>query len=116
MASSMENGCVSNEELLCVAVTLVLKDEGFGLPSPTAEKARKAAGKLLEWRGENDPLWTEFADELVSSLKGYFHLKRKVRNRLQRERMWGSYHKLCSSKVFKDGWAKFLHNSISCDA
>ena len=50
------------EELLYRAVSLVLKDEGFSLPSPTAQTARETAEKLLEWCSDvdNKPAWKAF--------------------------------------------------------
>ena len=56
MASSFAIGGAS--ELVRVAVTLILKDEGFGLPSTPASSARVTAEKLLEWSSqqENKPV------------------------------------------------------------
>ncbi len=108
----------SNTELLRAALSLVLKDEGFGLPSVPAERARKTAENLMEWTSDTDnkQVWGEFADELVLSLKGCFQMGQLRKVRKQRERMWERYHKLRSSELFKTRWAKFLESSVGCES
>ena len=48
-------GCSSRDcELVRVALSLVLKDEGFALPSTPASNARDSADKLLEYSSQLD--------------------------------------------------------------
>ena len=105
----------SHHEMLYRAVSLVLKYEGFSLPSLPARRAREAAEKFLEWGGdsENKPAWKAFAETLIRSLEGCFQAHRSIRS--QRERMWESYHKLRSSRQFKDMWATLLAESIATE-
>ena len=104
-------------ELVRVAVTLVLKDESFSLPSMPARAARDSAEKLLEWSAEqqNKTAWAAFAEELVRCLNCCFCESRSGCMRSTRERMWESFFKLRSSQAFKDLWAKFLRDSIRCE-
>ena len=115
MACSKEVSGSSHNELLHLAVSLVLKDDGFSLPSPPAQRARKTAESLLEWSddSENKLTWRAFADELIHSLEGCFREHRSVR--AQREQMWESYHKLRLSKSFKDMWTILLQQRISSE-
>ena len=64
MASSKEMSGGSHHKLLYHAVSLVLKDEGFSLPSLPAWRAQEAAEKFLEWgcSSENKPAWKVFAE------------------------------------------------------
>ena len=67
---SFPHGC----ELVRIAVTLVLKDESFSIPSTPARAVQDSAEKLLEWNAEqrSKSAWTAFAEELVRCLNYYF--------------------------------------------
>ena len=56
--------------LLKTSCSLVLKDEGFQLPTPLAEKALKSAERLLEWLSdaENKEAASIFASNFIGSL------------------------------------------------
>ena len=60
---------VCYDELLHGAVSRVLKDEGFSLPSISARTAKETAEKLLDWSNilENKPAWTAFAGSPIST-------------------------------------------------
>ena len=94
MASSKEMSGGLHHEMLYRAVSLIIKDEGFSLPSLPARRAQ-AAEKFLKWGGdsENKPAWKAFAETLIRSLA----LSSSVDSQSERERMWESYHKLRSS-------------------
>ena len=115
MACSNETSGGSYNELLTHAVSLVLKDEGFFLPSLPARRARETAEKLLEWSGDskNKPAWRTFEERLICSLKRCFQAHRSIRTR--RERMWEYYHKLRSSTSFKEMWTTLLQQSIASE-
>ena len=115
MASSFAIGGAS--ELVRVAVTLILKDEGFGLPSTPASSARVTAEKLLEWSSqqENKPVWEAFAEQLVSDLNRCFEEPWSRSMRQAREVMWERLFKLRSSQYFRDLWAKCLLDAIGCE-
>lgn len=119
MAISTEMACAtvssdgSYKNILTRAVALVLKDEGFSLPTVPARRALETAEKLLEWSGdiENKSAWRTFEDELIRSLIACFHDHRSTRKR--REQMWENYHKLRASAPFKEMWATLLQQSIT---
>lgn len=94
----------------------MLTDDGFQLPTPSAERAYKSAEKLLDWslEAEHRAAVTTFADVLIGSLKGCFQAYRTVR--VGREHMWERYYKLRSSEAFKARWAKLLRESIGTEA
>ena len=102
-ASDMASAsCFPLGELLHAAVTLVLKDDGFSIPSQPAQKARVLAEKYLERckKDENRPVFQLFSQEPVKELEGCFVSQRSVKVRW--ERMWESYYKLHSSTQFSD--------------
>ena len=56
-------------------------------------------------------LLTKFATGLTASLKTCFqHNHSSVR--LKKEKMWGLYHQLRTSKDFKEEWSQFLKKSV----
>lgn len=97
-------------------MSLVLKDEGFDLPSPQAKFARLCGEKLHLWlSGSNNTVQiVSFANDLVSSLQTCFAESSK--SRAVREKMWENYYKLRSSFEFQDMWAAFLRKSIDVKA
>ena len=74
-------------KLLRTAVQLVVKDDGFNIPSEPARRARVLAERYLEWceSDENKRDFQLFSEELVRNLEACFtsHLTAKAR----RERM-----------------------------
>ena len=77
--------------LLKTSCSLVLKDEGFQLPTPLAEKALKSAERLLEWLSdaENKEAVSIFASNFIGSLNSCFSTYRTARS--GREQMWERY-------------------------
>ena len=68
MAIASEKESLKHPEIVHLAVVLVLKDDGFSLPTAPAQMARKTAEKLLEWNSENKEAWISFSESLVSKL------------------------------------------------
>lgn len=97
-------------ELIRVAVTLVLKGEGFSLTSTLARDARDSAEKLLEWSSlpENKSAWEVFTEELVRCLSCCFGEPRAGGMRRICEYMWEGFYELRSSQAFIDLWASFF--------
>lgn len=95
------------------AVSLVLRDEGFGVPSPHAKESLASAEKFLEWVSDADNVQSvcTFACKLIFDLKGCFHASKSMR--ICRERMWEKYYKLRSNDKFRCMWEKFLLESIA---
>ena len=102
--------------LLKTSCSLVLKDEGFQLPTPLAEKALKSAERLLEWLSdaENKEAASIFASNFIGSLNSCFSTYRTARS--GREQMWERYYKLRSSERFVTRWTQFLEASVGTEA
>ena len=62
-STTCQLGCqvLDTSELLHAAVSWVLKDEGFTLPTYPA----KTAEKLLEWSSEHKEVWNDFGRKLL---------------------------------------------------
>ena len=105
MASAATSPCC---ELLSEAASLVLKDDGFNVPSEPARRARFMAERYVEWcvRAENKRDFELFSQGLVEDLEGCFSSQGSAKKR--RERMWESFYKLRSSNEFIHRWADHL--------
>ena len=73
-ATGQELVGLKHPEIVHSAVVLVLKDEGFSLPTVPAQMARQTAEKLLEWNSENKAAWQSFSESLVNTLSTCFEL------------------------------------------
>ena len=95
-------------ELVRKAVQLVLKDDGFCIPSESARRARFLAERYLEWckKDENERDCQSFSDELVTGLQVCFTSKPTVK--AHRERMWESYFKYRLLSKFVQKWSDHL--------
>ena len=62
MATASGQQLLKHPEIVHSAVVLVLKDDGFSLPTAPAQMARKTAEKLLEWNSENKEAWRSFSE------------------------------------------------------
>ena len=102
--------------LLKTACSLALKDEGFQLPTPLAEKALKCAERLLEWLSEpeNKEAASVFGSNFIGSLNSCFSTYCTTRS--ARQQMWERYYKLRSSEGFVTRWAEFLQASVGSEA
>ena len=100
-----------------IAVQLVLKDEGFRIPSVSAKAAVKTAEKLLEWcsQEENSQEFEHFATDLVQELDSCFKSCCRCLKR-RRELMWKRLFQVRSSAEFRSKWSSFLSSSIGVSA
>jgi len=107
---------VNAHERLRAAVELVLKDDGFSIPSRPAVRARELAKGHLEWSSklENAQTCRIFSTELIGSLEGCCVQHHSVR--LGRERMWENYFRLRSSEEFKQKCVQFLAHDARGDS
>ena len=99
------------------AVEEVLGDDGFEIPSPLAAAARDTATSLLTWccSPANQQSLSTFSAQLFAKLEPAFaQPTRKIHS--QRGMMWGTYHTIRSSDDFSSSWAKFLQESLGCEA
>ena len=88
------------------AVSQVITDTGFQLPTEPSRNALTCAEKLLEWLDNNKTQAEVMASSLVALLEGCFHKSRSPS--VARDRMWGNYYKLRSSEGYKAFWSKAL--------
>ena len=110
-AATMEaatEATTASSELLRTAIQMVLKDDGFDIPSEPARKARTLAGKYLEWCQEvkNECDFQVFSEDLVKGLEACFTSLPTAKAR--RERMWERYFKYRSSSEFTHKWKDHL--------
>ena len=104
-----------------LAVQAVLDDPGFEVSSPLAANAVQTAKRLQEWSQsvENKLYFDGFASQLVSEPETAFWPSSggHKRLRVQREKMWGQYHLIRSSAVFREMWLGILlplHGCTPC--
>uniref|UniRef100_A0A1X7U672 Uncharacterized protein n=1 Tax=Amphimedon queenslandica TaxID=400682 RepID=A0A1X7U672_AMPQE len=103
-------------DVLRSAVSAILKDKGFTLPSEKAQRAKLCSERLLEWMEDNKQASEDFSFKLIVSLKSCCHHSRKVKPRTHRQRMWKNYYKYCCSNDLKSAWDTFLKASIGFNA
>ena len=89
-------------------VALILKDDGFNLPSKPARNALSLAERYLEWSHDklNEQVCLKFVGELRGSLNRLFPPQGSMQNR--REKMWENYYRFCSSAAFGQMWNDHL--------
>ena len=100
-----------------LAVQAVLDDPGFEVSSPLAANAVQTAKQLQEWSQsvENKRYFDGFTSQLVSELEAFWPSSGgHKRLRVQREKMWGQYHLIRSSAVFREMWLGILHPLHGC--
>ena len=95
--------------LLEKAVSSVLEDDGFTLPSAPALKARKCALAILSWMHSNQASAVVFACNLIQCLESCFQPCKSLRS--GREHMWESYYKFRSSERFVEVWSWAINES-----
>ena len=76
----------------------------FDIPSEEARSATATASFVIACSQDLDKC--RIAEELEKELQGCFCSKQSLR--VKKEKMWGLYHRLRTSKKFKDGWNSFL--------
>lgn len=112
-------GRLNPAEMLHNAVSLVLKDDVFKLPTLMSKKAVETAEKVLEWNSESagsKQACEDFSYNIVSMLNGCFEDVTDIAKfQKQREKMWYQYHQIRSSTSFIECWTNFLELS-SCEA
>ena len=87
-----------------------LRDEIPSSSSRLATLSHKAAEELLEWisRESNTSHSEAFTSSIVELLDGALPQIQLTRMQAARERMWGAYHSIRTSQVFKCLWTAFL--------
>ena len=109
--------CTESSDVVRSAVQLVLKDEGFKIPSASAKAAVKTAEKLLEWcsQEENSQEFEHFATDLIQELDSCFKSCCRCLKR-SRELMWKHLFQARSSAEFRSKWSSFLSSRIGVSA
>ena len=86
------------------------------VPSERAQKSLVCAERLLQWASHNEESASDFSTTIVSSIRKCIKHTTTVKCHKQRENMWESYFKLCSSELFVTTWTTFLQESIGLNA
>ena len=102
--------CQTGFHLLKNALSSVLTDKGFDIPSERAQKGRLCAEKLLEWTSNNEDDACAFSSYLLKSLQSCCSHSRAVKFHTLKERIWENYYKYRSSEEFKNKWSSFIEN------
>ena len=99
------------------AVRSVLTEGRFQVSSQEATAALSTASAVILWCEEpaHCELLTQFTVGLTARLKTCFQCNHSSL-RLKKEKMWGLYHQLRTSKNFKEEWSQFLQASVGHQA
>ncbi len=105
---------VESLDLFRAAISQVLKDEGFQLPTAPARNAIISAERMLEWMDDNKDKARVIASSLVSDLDKCFP-KSKSPN-AARDKLWTNFFQLRSSSDFRTFWEKAVSESTGGEA
>ena len=100
---------------LLKALDGLLADPGFRIPSPLTAAALKTASELKKWceLPEHQAKVEEFTSKLERDLVTCFKHSTNAAQRSRREKMWGSFHRLRTSKISKrTGKTSFKRQSV----
>ena len=100
-------------EIFKNATTAFIVDK---VPSERAQKLLVCAERLLQWASHNEESASDFSTTIVSSIRKCIKHTTTVKCHKQRENMWESYFKHCSSELFVTTWTTFLQESIGLNA
>ena len=92
-------------------VKTVINSEDFKLPSPVALTCRESAASLVEYMQNKHDEVDKFVCSLATELKKSLDFSLTSKHQRQRERMWGTYHSIRTSKSFISLWHIFLTNA-----
>ena len=97
--------------MMLLAVKDLLADKGFEITSSLSTTAVSTAKTFFSWCEENGAECQSFSTEILSDLQSVFsRIKSTVRPRVQREKMWGYYHIVRSSLLFRQKWIIVIDN------
>lgn len=95
------------------AVKKVITVEDFQVSSQAARRALTTATQLVAWAEKSDAnllFFSEFFCILVGMFGKCFVSRRSMK--MREESMWQEYHTLRVSDGFRDGWEKFIQQTI----
>ena len=96
------------------ALTSVLTDADFDLPTQPAIDARKSATCALSWCDSHKEEASSFLTKIQQQLNTCFVQHKKFTT--QKEKMWELYFKQRSTSNFEDMWKDFLTKSCEIEA
>lgn len=97
-------------------IQAIIDDPGFKIGSKEAIDALTDANKLQKWYQEPKPrLLNSFAGSLIPELDGCVGLRSQVQ-RINREKMWESFHKLHTDEAFVKRWKRFSMGSVGSES
>ena len=100
-----------NIELIKVVVKSIMDDDAFKLPTPQASASLLTATKLFQWMNneKNEEALKTFTNKLFECLQKCLSAGDKsTSKKIQREKMWSSFHSLRISNAFVKLWHDFL--------
>ena len=87
----------------------VLTDEGFTLPTEESKLCLQIATSLSEAFSQRSRSCLDHSKWLVEQLSKLIDkAKKRGSHSLNEERLWSTYHQLCSSDTFEEKWERFL--------
>ena len=95
-------------QMLRGALTEVLADESYTIPTEEAKCCLLIAQKLVSVLGEPSTKCTEFSLWLVGELKKIIKNSIKRNGLINPEELWSKYHECTSSSPFRLKWEGFL--------
>ena len=100
------------------AISGVLVDEGFAIPTEEIKKCLSIARSLIKHFNSCDQAkdkacqarqsCEKFCSWLVDALEDIIGKSKKRNGVINSEKLWSSYHKLTTSTDFRTGWEGFL--------
>ena len=96
-----------------VKAVIMIKDDGFLLPTPGAKEALHLATRLLEWIESNrrSPLLENFCSSLCATFTARI-ASTKTSTKVDRTKLWQLYNEVITCQQFEDSWDRFLRTAI----
>lgn len=95
-------------DLLQNAVSALLEDDAFTLPSGPARSAYSTATRVAKWIKDHPQAARTFEQQLTTSMQTKCLKFRQSSMKIKREKMWSAYHMLCTSDAYVNQWKAFL--------
>ena len=96
--------------LVMKGVSALLADDSFRIASAPARSAHETADCVYKWIQEHQDQTTTFEKQLTESLNSCIKV-RKSSQKLNRGKMWSSYHSVRTSDSYISAWRAFLQKS-----
>ena len=106
---SLEEQVMSSVRIVRGAVTGILADESFTIPTDEVKKCLEMARTVTKQFGQpSAAACVTFSSWLVGVLEEVVNNSVKRNGVINAEQLWSRYHELTISEAFKNGWEEFL--------